>query len=83
MKAIFLEVVTFTAAGGHTVYLYSNNYEAIVELPVSDIAGVEPGKKRLMKQVVVTMKNGQVFVFDYGFLSVGKLVETIESIISL
>lgn len=82
VKAIFLDVVTFAAAGGHTVYRYSNDDEAIVELPVSDIAGVEARKKGIMKRAVVTMKDGQVFVFDYGLLSVKKLVESIESMIS-
>jgi hypothetical protein len=28
------------------------------------------------------MKNGQEFVFDYGLLSVGKLVDRISSLIS-
>jgi len=82
VKAIFLDVVTFAAAGGHTVYRYSNNDEAIVELPGSDIAGVEARKKGLMKRAVITMKDGQVFVFDYGLLSVRKLVESIKSMIS-
>ena len=82
VKAIFLDVVTFAAAGGHTVYRYSNKDEAIIELPGSEIAGVEARKKGIMKRAVVTMKDGQVFVFDYGLLSVKKLVESIESMIS-
>ncbi len=82
VKAIFLDVVTFAAAGGHTVYRYSNKDEAIVELPASDIACAEARKKGIMKRAVVTMKDGQIFVFDYGLLSVRKLVESIESMIS-
>ena len=82
VKAFFLDVATFAASGGHMVYRYSNNDEAIVELPGSDVAGVEARKKGLMKRAVVTMKDGQVFVFDYGLLSVGKLVESIKSMIS-
>ena len=81
VKAIFLDVATFAATGGHTVYRYSNNDEAIVELPVGDIATVEAKKKGLMKRVVVTMKDSQVFVFDYGLLSVRNLVESINSVI--
>lgn len=79
VKAIFLDVGTFAAAGGHTVYRYSNDQEARVELPTAEIASVKAAKKGLMKQAVVTMTDGQVFVFDYGMLSVKKLVETIES----
>ena len=79
VKAIFLDVGTFAAAGGHTVYRYSNDQEARVDLPTTEISGVKAAKKGLMKQAVVTMTDGQVFVFDYGMLSVKKLVETIES----
>ena len=82
VKAIFLDVVSFTAASGHTVYRYSNNKEAIVELPVGEIADVKATKKGIMKRTVVTMKDGQSFIFDYGLLSVRKLVETINSLIT-
>jgi hypothetical protein len=34
-----------------------------------------------MKQAVVTMQGGEEFVFDYGMLSVKKLVSTIESVV--
>lgn len=81
VKAIFLDVVSFTSAGGHTVYRYSNDKEAVVELPVMEIASVEATKKGLMKRAVITMKDGQSFVFDYGMLSVGKLVAAIDSLI--
>ena len=82
VKAIFLDVGTFAAAGGHTVYRYSNDKEARVDLPVSDIAAVEARKKRMMNRVAITMKDGQEFVFDYGLLSVKNLVAAIESAIS-
>jgi hypothetical protein len=81
VKAIFLDVTTFAAAGGHTVYRYSNDDKAIVDLPVEDIASVDAAKKGMMKRVVITMKNGEEFVFDYGMLSVKKLVATIQSTI--
>ena len=81
VKAIFLDVTTFAAAGGHTVYRYSNDDKAIVDLPVEDIAGVEAAKKGMMKRAVVTMNNGEEFVFDYGMLSVKKLVATIAGVI--
>ena len=82
VKAIFLDVGTFAAAGGHTVYRYSNDDEATVDLPVAEIARVEPSKKGMMKRAVVTMQGGETFVFDYGMLSVKKLVATIESAIA-
>jgi hypothetical protein len=82
VKAIFLDVGTFAAAGGHTVYRYSNDEEARVDLPVGDIAGVEARKKRLMNRVAITMKDGQEFVFEYGMLSVKNLVQAIESVIA-
>lgn len=82
VKAIFLDVGSFAAAGGHTVYRYSNDDEARVDLPVGDIAKVEAVKKGLMNRAVITMRNGEVFVFDYGMLKVKKLVGAIESAIS-
>ena len=81
VKAIFLDVSTFAAAGGHTVYRYSNDKEATVKLPGQDIASVKATKRMLMKQAVITMEDGQEFSFDYGFLSVKKLVATIQSVI--
>jgi hypothetical protein len=35
----------------------------------------------MMKRVVVTMNNGEEFVFDYGMLSVKNLVSTIQGTI--
>jgi hypothetical protein len=80
VKAIFLDVTTFAAAGGHTVYRYSNDQEAVVELPTVDIASVAATKKGLMKRAVITMKNDEVFTFDYGMLSVKSLVAKIASV---
>jgi len=79
VKAVFLDVGSFAAAGGHTVYRYSDDTQARVDLPVAEVDGVEAGKRGMMKQAVVTMKDGQRFVFDYGLLSVKKLVAAIES----
>ena len=80
LKAIFLDVSTFAAAGGHTVYRYSNDDAATVELPATDIASVKAAKKGLMKRAVITMKNDEEFVFDYGMLSVQNLVAAIDAI---
>jgi hypothetical protein len=80
VKAIFVDVATFAAAGGHTVYRYSNDEKAIIDLPAAEIDGVEAAKSGMTKRAVVTMKNGEMFVFDYGLLSVKKLVAAIESV---
>ncbi len=80
VKAIFVDVATFVAAGGHNVYRYSNDKTATVELPASDIIKVEARKKGLMKRVAVTMVNDEEFVFDYGMLPVKSLVAAIEEI---
>jgi len=82
VKAIFLDVGTFAAAGGHTVYRYSNDDEATVDLPAAEIARVEAAKKGMMKRAVITMSGGETFVFDYGMLSVKKLVAAIESVMT-
>ncbi|MEA1903422.1 MAG: hypothetical protein U9N56_07840 [Actinomycetota bacterium] len=80
VKAIFLDVTTFAAAGGHTVYRYSNDEKATIDLPVGEISGAEATRSGITKRAVVTMNNGEQFVFDYGMLSVKKLVAAIDSI---
>ena len=81
VKAIFLDVSAYAAAGGHNVYRYSNDDEVCVDIPVGDIVGVEGVRKFLMKRAVVTLREGSTFVFDYGLLSVKKLVAAIQSVI--
>ena len=44
---------------------------------------MEPTKSWLVKQVVVTMNNGEEFGFDYRLLLVKNVVAAIESITSL
>jgi hypothetical protein len=80
VKAIFVDVATFAAAGGHTIYRYSNDEKAIIDLPAQDISGVAATKSGMTKRAVVSMNNGEQFVFDYGMLSVKKLVAAIDSI---
>ncbi len=81
VKAIFLDMSTYAAAGGHNVYRYSNDDEVCVDIPAGDIVGVEGVRKWLMKRAVVTLREGSTFVFDYGMLSVNKLVAAIQSVI--
>lgn len=81
VKAIFLDTATFAAAGGHNVYRYSTDEKAVVDLPAAEISSVEAAKKGMTKRAVVTMDNGERFVFDYGMLSVKKLVAAIDGTI--
>jgi hypothetical protein len=62
------------------VYRYSNDKTAYVKLPAAEIAKVEAVKKGFMKRAVVTMENGEEFIFDYGMLKVTELVAAIEAI---
>jgi hypothetical protein len=80
VKAIFIDVAAFGASGGHGVYRYSNDNTATISLPAAEIANVTATKKGMMKQAVVTMANEESFTFDYGMLSVKKLVAAIDSI---
>ena len=49
---------------------------------MTEIAAVKATKKGLMKQAVVTMQDGEEFVFDYGMLNPKKIVKAIESVIT-
>ena len=82
VKAIFLDVGSFAAAGGHSVYRYSDDGEARVELPLNEIASVKATKKGLLKQAVVTMQDGDEFVFDHGMLSAKKIVDAIDVVLA-
>ena len=48
-----------------------------VSLPKSEIDNTQVKKKLLAKRVIVTMKDGQSFTFNYGALSVAKLAAAI------
>ena len=48
-------------------------------LPKSDIGTMTTKKTMLAKRVVVTMTDGEEFVFNYGMLSVAKLAKAIGS----
>ena len=49
-----------------------------LSIPRADVQSVAKKKSGLMKQVVVTLGDGQEFVFDNGFLSVDKLLATLQ-----
>jgi len=76
-KSIAGVVGSAVATGGNLVYTRSNDAELTVSLPKSEIESVAVKKKMLAKRVIVKMKNGQSFVFNYGMLSVTKLAAAI------
>ncbi|MHA1536276.1 MAG: hypothetical protein ACTSUD_01860 [Alphaproteobacteria bacterium] len=62
------------------VQFSSADLEEDIVLPRPDIADVQAARRRLMKQAVVTMKDGQRHVFEYGLLSVGPIIDAISSV---
>jgi len=50
-----------------------------IVLPRASIAGAEATRKRLMKRVVVTTTDGRSLTFEYGFLSVSRVVDAINT----
>jgi hypothetical protein len=79
LKSIAGAVGSFTASGGHAVYLSDNDTELEFRLPKSEIESTTTAKKMLAKRVIITMKSGYKFVFNYGMLSVDALAEAISS----
>jgi len=79
LKSIAGAVGSYAATGGHGVYLRNSDTEMELLLPKSEIASTATAKKLFAKRVIVTMSNGQKFVFNYGMLSVDKLAKAIES----
>ena len=77
-KNIGLAAGAMAATGGTLTYLREHGAEAEIVLPRESVAGAEQAKKGLMKQVVVTMSDGQRFIFEYGMLSVKKIVAAIN-----
>jgi hypothetical protein len=50
-----------------------------IVLPREAIAGAEAAKKRLMKRVIITTTDGRTLTFEYGLLSVNRIVEAINA----
>ena len=76
-KSIAGVVGSMVATGGNLAYVKNNDAEMTVTLPKIDIKSTEVKNKLLSKRVLVTMKNDQRFVFNYGMLSVAKLAAAI------
>ncbi len=76
-KSIAGVVGSFVASGGSLAYVSQNDADMTVSLPKADIETTTVKNKLLAKRVIVTMKNGQAFTFNYGMLSVTKLAAAI------
>ena len=76
-KSIAGVVGSVVATGGNMAYISNNDAEMTVSLPKSEIDNTKVKKKLLAKRVIVTMKDGQCFTFNYGALSVDKLAAAI------
>lgn len=57
--------------------IYKDSY-GFVSIPKNRIKSVAVKSSLFKKQVLVTLDNGDIHTFDYGMLSVRKLVEAIE-----
>ena len=79
LKSVAGALGSFAATGGHGVYLSDTDSELEFRLPKSEIESTATAKKMLAKRVIITMKSGQKFVFNYGMLSVDKLADAIGS----
>lgn len=77
LKSIAGAVGSYAASGGHLTYIRDSDSELELLLPKSEIASATAAKKLFAKRVVVTMNSGHKFVFNYGMLSVDKLVAAI------
>lgn len=79
-KNIGLAAGTLAASGGQLTFLRDNGESAELVMPVASIVRAEPAKKGLMKRVVIHLSDGSQHTFEYGMLSVGKLVDAINGV---
>jgi len=79
-KNIGLAAGTLAASGGNLTYLRENGEEAAIVIPAASIAGADEAKKGLMKRVVISLKDGTDYTFEYGLLGVKKLVAAVNEV---
>ena len=79
-KSIGLVAGSLAASGGHLTYLRDDGEEAEVVIPAESIDRAEAAKKGLMKRAVVHLTDGSTATFEYGVLSVRKLVDAINGL---
>ena len=63
------------------VQFSSADLDEDIVLPRPNIASAEAARRRLLNRAVVTMKDGQRYVFEYGLLSVGPIVDAISTML--
>ncbi|MHC5010377.1 MAG: hypothetical protein ACYTG6_05415 [Planctomycetota bacterium] len=78
VKNIGFAVGSLAATGGHLVYLREEGNDGVIVIPRTSIQSAEAGRKGLMKRVIISLTDGQQFTFEYGLLSVKKLVGAIN-----
>ena len=76
-KNIGLAAGSMAASGGSVAFLREDGAEAEIVIPREAIASAEAAKKGMMKRVVVHTTGGE-FVFEYGMMSVKKIVAAIN-----
>jgi len=79
LKIIAGAVGGLIATGGRVRYGGNDDADLELTLPKSEITEVTTQKKLIAKRVIVTMKGGEKFTFNYGMLSIDKLAEAIEA----
>ena len=77
IKSILGAVGSFVATGGHAAYIRGTSENLTITLPKAEIKSTETKNSLLAHRLVVTMKDDQEFVFNYGMLSVAKLAAAI------
>lgn len=77
-RNIGLAAGAMAASGGSVTYLREDGSEAEIVVPRVAIAKAEAAKKGMMKRVVVTTTDGDELVFEYGMMSVKKIVAAIN-----
>jgi hypothetical protein len=61
---------------GEALFIKVGSEDNLV-IPKDRIAKVETKKSFIKKQVILTLDNGQLHIFDYGMLNIDKLAEAI------
>jgi hypothetical protein len=79
-KSIGLAAGALAASGGHLTYLRDNGEQAEVVFPTSSIERATDAKKGLMKRVVIRLTDGSEHTFEYGLMSVKKLVAAVNEV---
>ena len=79
LKIIVGAIDDLVGTGGFFSHAGDDDSDLELVLPKSEIAEVSTKKKMLAKRVLVTMKSGEQFVFNYGVLSVDNLAKAIEA----